>query len=115
MSQRKQRIIGWRERVAFPDWNIAGIQAKIDTGARTCPRVHVYVSRADECGRRKDSSRQWWAISCLSLGPQAFSLQPLSGGPWSDRRALLPLAKPRKLWPIEGHRSTLQAEGLRSQ
>ena len=28
-------VIGWKERVDFPDWHIAGIVAKADTGART--------------------------------------------------------------------------------
>lgn len=27
--------IGWRERVSLPDWNLRGVRAKIDTGART--------------------------------------------------------------------------------
>ncbi len=27
--------IGWRERVDLPDWNLRGVRAKIDTGART--------------------------------------------------------------------------------
>lgn len=33
MSQ--PRIIGWKERADFPDWRVARIRVKMDTGART--------------------------------------------------------------------------------
>lgn len=33
-------LVGWREIVGFPEWNVRGIEAKIDTGARTSA-IHV--------------------------------------------------------------------------
>jgi hypothetical protein len=30
-----QVLIGWKEYVEFPDWNIRKVRAKVDTGART--------------------------------------------------------------------------------
>ncbi|MFI4916034.1 MAG: ATP-dependent zinc protease [Phycisphaerales bacterium JB060] len=42
MSDRKHTLytMGWRERVALPEWRIRGVRAKIDTGARTSA-IHV--------------------------------------------------------------------------
>jgi len=37
---RQRIVIGWTETVEFPDWNLGGVRAKIDTGARTSA-LHV--------------------------------------------------------------------------
>lgn len=55
-------IIGWTEYIDFPDWHIAGMKAKVDTGARTSAlhvedlktlsdgrvRFHVILSRKNQ-------------------------------------------------------------------
>ena len=34
-ERAKKTIVGWKEFVDFPEWNVRGVKAKIDTGART--------------------------------------------------------------------------------
>ncbi|MCC5876347.1 MAG: ATP-dependent zinc protease, partial [Candidatus Sumerlaeia bacterium] len=40
MNLGGKHLIGWTELVAFPDWEVPRVQAKIDTGARTSA-LHV--------------------------------------------------------------------------
>ena len=35
MARESLLVIGWKERVSFPDWAIRRVRVKIDTGART--------------------------------------------------------------------------------
>ena len=35
MARESPVVIGWKERVHFPDWGVRRVRVKIDTGART--------------------------------------------------------------------------------
>ncbi len=45
-------LVGWRERVGLPDFGIAAIPAKIDTGARTSALNAAVVETFDHDGVR---------------------------------------------------------------
>src|SRR4051794_9632045 len=43
-------VIGWKERIDFPDWKLRRVKVKIDTGARTSAVGAVYYELRDEPG-----------------------------------------------------------------
>lgn len=48
VTQRRRRKelkkIGWRERVSFPDFEVVGVKAKVDSGAQTSS-IHAFRPR----------------------------------------------------------------------
>jgi hypothetical protein len=42
-----QLVIGWKERIDFPDWHLRRVKVKIDTGARTSALGVVYYEVLD--------------------------------------------------------------------
>jgi hypothetical protein len=40
-------VIGWTERISFPDWGLRRVRVKIDTGARTSALGAVYYEVRD--------------------------------------------------------------------
>jgi hypothetical protein len=48
MAQESPVIIGWKERVSFPDWGVRRVRVKIDTGARTSALGVDFYDLADD-------------------------------------------------------------------
>jgi hypothetical protein len=44
-------VIGWKERIDFPDWGLRRVKVKIDTGARTSAIGAVYYELLDLPGQ----------------------------------------------------------------
>jgi hypothetical protein len=47
MSEPTPLVLGWKERIDFPDWGLRRVRVKIDTGARTSALGAVYYELRD--------------------------------------------------------------------
>jgi hypothetical protein len=61
MSPPSPLVIGWTERISFPDWHLRRVRVKIDTGARTSALGAVYYELRDhpDQGRVVDLVLTW--------------------------------------------------------
>lgn len=72
-------IIGWRAKVDFPDFGLQGVQAKVDTGARTSS-LHATHWRSFE----RDGAE--WIRFRVYTGKRGARLQTTAEAPLVDRR-----------------------------
>jgi hypothetical protein len=51
MTEPAPLVLGWKERIDFPDWGLRRVRVKIDTGARTSALGAVYYELRDLPGQ----------------------------------------------------------------
>ena len=106
-GKREPLVIGWREWIGLPALGIAGIKAKIDTGARTT------ALHAEDVERRPHPDGTVWLAFTVPAGPGHGSLRVEA--PMVEEREVrntsgIPSARPvirttvsldRRRWSIE--------------
>jgi hypothetical protein len=58
MAGETPHVIGWKERVSFPDWGVRRVRVKIDTGARTSALGADFYSLSDDPSRGRVAELQ---------------------------------------------------------
>lgn len=48
MARESPVVIGWKERVGFPDWGVRRVRVKVDTGARTSALGADFYNLSDD-------------------------------------------------------------------
>ncbi|MBD3670044.1 MAG: ATP-dependent zinc protease [Gammaproteobacteria bacterium] len=108
VKNRNLPILGWREWVAFPAFNVPLLECKVDTGARTSALHTFYVEDFHEEGRHKvrfglhpDRKGTKTEVHCVAdVFDQRFVTD--SGGHKEERFVIrTEVVMGQDIWPIE--------------
>ncbi|MCA9408059.1 MAG: ATP-dependent zinc protease [Candidatus Omnitrophica bacterium] len=72
--EQKKKIVGWREYIDLPDWNIKKLKAKIDTGAKSSS---IHVEEIEEISKTKIS---FYVILDKDRGRKKIIAKPIHKG-----------------------------------
>jgi hypothetical protein len=86
-------LIGWREWVSFPEWGVAAVKAKIDTGARTSA---LHVTDIEEFQR---AGRPWARFVVHPWQRNELDPQPVQA-PCVDEREVTSSSGTKSLRPV---------------